>query len=221
MKLARKIVSIGTIVATAWVVLQLILLLLGMSMIGGMDLFGTVITLAIGGFFAINSLNMISKNKIIGMVSLALIAVSVVLIILSFWISIGSSLYQNLTISFGLLSVLFNIIVSSGLDLGKSNLVVQIIVYALVSIVDIMATLGIFGAINLGEMIVLFVILILLCILGIVVLKVLAKRMVSKAIENDANMVKITKQEYMVLVDKAKKYDELMSKANSINEKSE
>ena len=31
----------------------------------------------------------------------------------------------------------------------------------------------------------------------------------------------LTKQEYMVLVDKAKKYDELMSKANSSNEKSE
>lgn len=215
MKIARKITSIATLVLSAYVVLELILLLLGVSFLGGSSLFFSILTLAVAGFFAINSLNMIDKNKTIGFVSLGLICLSALLIVIALCVDISGSLYLNLTVSFGLLSVLFSIIVSSGLDLGKNNLAIQIIVYLLVFVTDVIATLGIFGVVDLGEILVFFCIMILLCVLGIVVLKVLAKRMVSKSLEDDKNMVKISTTEYEVLVGKAKKYDELMAKNNS------
>lgn len=215
MKIARKITSIATLVLSGYVVLELILLLLGVSFLGGTALFFSILTLAVAGFFAINSLNMIEKNKTIGFVSLGLICLSALLIVIALCVDISGSLYLNLTISFGLLSVLFSIIVSSGLDLGKSNLAIQIIVYLLVFVTDVIATLGIFGVVDLGEIIVFFCIMILLCILGVVVLKVLAKRVVSKSLETEKGMVKISASEYEMLKEKAKKYDELMSKMNS------
>lgn len=217
MKIARKISSIATIVLSGYVILELILLLLKIDFWGGFNLFFTALTLAVAGFFAINSLNMVGKNKIIGYVSLGLICLSALLIIIALWVTISGSLYLNLTISFGLLSVLFSIIVSSGLDLGRSNLAVQIIVYILVFVTDVVATLGIFGVLDLSEIIVFFAIMILLCIMGIITLKVLAKRVVSKALETEKGMIKISASEYAILIDKAKKYDEILSK-NSTNE---
>lgn len=215
MKIARKITSIATLVLSGYVVLELILLLLGVSFLGGTALFFSILTIAVAGFFAINSLNMIEKNKTIGFVSLGLICLSALLIVIALCVDISGSLYLNLTISFGLLSVLFSIIVSSGLDLGKSNLAIQIIVYLLVFLTDVIATLGIFGVVDLGEIIVFFCIMILLCILGVVVLKVLAKRVVSKSLETEKGMVKISASEYEMLKEKAKKYDELMAKMDS------
>lgn len=215
MKIAKKITSILTIVLSSYVVLSLIFALLGWDFLGGFNsLFFVMLVLAIAGFFAINSLNMISKNKVIGLVSLGLIALSAVLIIIAICIDISGSTYLNITISFGLLSVLFDIIVSSGLDLGKKNLVVQIIVYIMVFATDIVATLGIFGVFELGDILTLFLIMILLSILGVVVLKVLAKRVVSNALDGEKGMVKISASEYSMLLEKAKKYDELVAKAS-------
>ncbi len=219
MKLTKKITSIATIVLSAYVVLSLILTLLDINFLGGFNsLFFTMLVLAIAGFFAINSLNMVGKNKTIGFVSLGLIALSALLIIIAVWIDISGSLYLNITVSFGLLSVLFDIIVSSGLDLGKKNLVVQIIVYLIAFVTDLTATLGIFGVVDLGEILTVFLIMILLSVLGIVVLKVLAKKVVSGIIEDEKGMTKISLSEYNLLLEKAKKYDELMKKEGA-NEK--
>lgn len=213
MKLAKKITSIATIVLSCYVVLSLILTLLDINFLGRFNsLFFTVLVLAIAGFFTINSLNMVDKNKTIGFVSLGLIALSAVLIIIAVWIDISGSIYLNITVSFGLLSVLFDIIVSSGLDLGKKNLVIQIVVYLIAFITDLTATLGLFGVVDLGEILTLFLIMILLSVLGIIVLKVLAKKVVSGNIEDEKGMTKISIAEYNLLLEKAKKYDELMSK---------
>ena len=209
----RKILSIVTIAFTVIVSLLLIMWLFGLDLLGDLklQLYVTLGSIAVGGFFAINSLNMIMKNKTIGWVSFGLITGAVLLIILSVWLKLESSTLLNFTLSLGLLSVLFNIIVSSGLDLGKTHLVWQIIVYVIVAITDIVSTLGIFGVINLLSILAYFVTLIILSLVGIIILKVFAKRKVTNAIIEEKNMVKITKEEYALLIEKAKKYDELMS----------
>ena len=77
-------------------------------------------------------LNMTIKNKTLGWVSFGLITGAVFLIILTSWLNVKNNTVSNITITLGLISVLFNIIVSSGLYLGKSHLAIQIIVYALI-----------------------------------------------------------------------------------------
>ncbi len=222
MKIVRKLVSILTIACTAWVVIGLIILLFGGKLIGGSDLFFSVMCFAIAGFFALNSINMINKNKVIGIVSAVLIVASAILIVLALWIEMESDLYFQLTVSLGMLSVLFNIIVSSGLDLGKNYFVFQIIVYVIVGLIDIITTLFIFEVVNIAPMILFYVAAILVAFFGVIMLKVLAKRQVSKVLEDNKDMVRITKAEYDILSEKAKKYDEIMAnqKKDSIDTKS-
>jgi len=214
----KKILTIFTIVATCLVSLLLILLLFGVKMFG--DFNGSVIItfacFGIGGFFAINSLNMIDKNKIIGYVSLGLICLSVLLIILSTWIKFDSDLYSDITISLGFLSVLFNIIVSSSLDLGKKWFAVQIGVFAVVALFDIITTLALFDVVKLGDFILIYVALIIVMIVGVIILKVLSKKNLSDVIADSKNKVVISKEEYEMLLEKSKKYDQLIiSQANS------
>ena len=217
MKLAKKITTIGTIVATAITGLMLILLLFKVKLFGDVntDMLLTMATLGIGGFFAINSMNMLSKNKIIGWVSLGLILASVVLIVLATWISFDNETYPRVTFALGLLSVLFNIIVSSGLSLGKTKMVWQVLVYIVVGITDIVATLLIFGALQLDDIGMFFLMLLILSVFGVIILKILSKKMISDIVEENKDMVKISKTEYQMLVEKAKKYDELVAKNSS------
>ena len=134
MEKTRKILSIVTIVFTALLSLLLIFWLFGLDLLGDnkLKVFLTLGSLAVGGFFAINSLNMTIKNKTLGWVSFGLITGAVFLIILTSWLNVKNNTVSNITITLGLISVLFNIIVSSGLDLGKSHLAIQIIVYIIV-----------------------------------------------------------------------------------------
>ena len=211
--MAKKITTIGTIVATAITGLMLVFLLFEVDLFGDVtiDVLLTMATLGIGGFFAINSMNMIAKNKIIGWVSLGLICASVFLIVLAFWISFENNTYLSLTLSLGLVSILFNIIVSSGLSLGRNKMVWQIIVYVIVGVTDILATLAIFQVVKLVDIEEFFWMLVVLSLVGVIILKVFSKKVISDLVEESKDMVKISKVEYEVLVEKAKKYDELIA----------
>ena len=212
MQLTKKIVTYVTIGALGLVSLLLILMLCKVNLFGnaGWSVVITFACLGVGGFFAINSINMIDKNKPIGCISLGLICISVVLIIINTWVRIDSDLYVKITWSLGLLSVLFTIIVSSGLDLGKNKLAWQIAVYAIVGFTDIFITLIIFGILNISKMLTLLLILIILSISGVILLKVIAKKSVDDTKRMEKDMIKITKSEYQTLVEKAKKYDEIV-----------
>ena len=216
MEKTRKILSIVTIVFTALLSLLLIFWLFGLDLLGDnkLKVFLTLGSLAVGGFFAINSFNMTIKNKTLGWVSFGLITGAVFLIILTSWLNVKNNTVSNITITLGLISVLFNIIVSSGLDLGKSHLAIQIIVYIIVGVLDVFATLLIFGVLDISKVWAWLVTLILVALVGVIVLKVLAKRIIAGALIEEDSMVKVSKKEYAMLIEKAKLYDELIAKQN-------
>jgi predicted membrane channel-forming protein YqfA (hemolysin III family) len=161
---------------------------------------------------------MIERNKIIGWISFSLIVASVFLIILTSWLDLDNTIVNKLTIILGLLSVLFSIIVSSGLELGKSRLIVQMIVYSVVGITCIFFSLILFEVLSLLDVLVWFIMLIILSVVGIVILKVFAKKNVNDLLKQEKDMVKISKQEYKMLLDKASKYDKLVGASNEIQE---
>lgn len=219
MEKTKKIVTISTIVATSITSIMLIMLLFGFKPLGDYNssFVITFASLAVGGFFTINSLNMIDRNRVIGWVSLGLIVASVVLIILTSWIKLESDVVSKATIVLGVLSVLFNIIVSSGLELGKTKLAIQIIVYLVVGATCLFFTLILFNVVSFNDVILWFVSMIILSVLGVIVLKVLAKKTLNDVMKVDKDMVRISKNEYQLLVEKARKYDELMSKEQNNN----
>lgn len=220
MKLTKKITSIATILATVITCLTLIMLLFEVKLFKdfNLNMLLTMSTIGIGGFFAINSMNMISKNKIIGFVSLGLISASVLLIVLAVWIDFNSDIYAKLTFVLGLISILFNVIVSSGLALGKSKMIWQVIVYIIVFITLLIATLVIFGVVDIGEILTLFLMMLILSVFGVIILKIFSKKAVADLVEENKDMVKISKSEYAMLLDKAKKYDEIVNHNNQTNE---
>lgn len=216
MEKAKKILSIVTIVSAIILAIFLIFLLFGLDFLGDFksSVYFTLGSIAVGGFFAINSLNMILKNKILGWVSFGLIAGSVFLIILASWLNFHNSIITNIMISMGLLSVLFNVIVSSGLDLGKRYLALQIPIYIITAIADLITSLIIFGSLDISKMLALYLTILIIAFVGIVILKVVAKRQLNYHLAIDKNSITISKDEYAILLDKANKYDALMSNSS-------
>ncbi len=209
MEKVKKAVSIVTIIAFIATAIYLICWILNIFDKFNLALFLTFACLALGGFFAINSLNIMSKNRILGIVSLVLVLTAVVLVIIMAWANVTTLL--NVTIVFALLSITFNIIVSTYLDLGRTHFVPQIILYVLSVILDLLFILLIFGVIG-GTFLTISIILLIIDFVGFIILKVLNKKQVNQT--TDPNMITISKQEYNTLKEKAEKYDELMKNKN-------
>ena len=209
MEKVKKAVSIVTIIAFIATAIYLICWILNIFDKFNLALFLTFACLALGGFFAINSVNIMSKNRILGIVSLILVLTAVVLVIIMAWANVTTLL--NVTIVFALLSITFNIIVSTYLDLGRTHFVPQIILYVLSVILDLLFILLIFGVIG-GTFLTISIILLIIDFVGFIILKVLNKKQVNQT--TDPNMITISKQEYNTLKEKAEKYDELMKNKN-------
>ena len=209
MEKVKKAVSIVTIIAFIATAIYLICWILNIFDKFNLALFLTFACLALGGFFAINSLNIMSKNRILGIVSLVLVLTAVVFVIIMAWANVTTLL--NVTIVFALLSITFNIIVSTYLDLGRTHFVPQIILYVLSVILDLLFILLIFGVIG-GTFLTISIILLIIDFVGFIILKVLNKKQVNQTA--DPNMITISKLEYNTLKEKAEKYDELMKNKN-------
>ena len=172
MEKVKKAVSIVTIIAFIATAIYLICWILNIFDEFNLALFLTFACLALGGFFAINSVNIMSKNRILGIVSLVLVLTAVVLVIIMAWANVTTLL--NVTIVFALLSITFNIIVSTYLDLGRTHFVPQIILYVLSVILDLLFILLIFGVIG-GTFLTISIILLIIDFVGFIILKVLKK----------------------------------------------
>lgn len=206
----KKGLTIVTLTGLAISVLLLILSVLGSSFLAAerLNLLITSATITAGGFFAITSVNLLNYNKKIAYVSLSLISLSVLLIIIQTWLTTLGDIYSYITFTVAILSVLFNTISSTVLKLQKRYLAVQIIVY-IVQIIFIMITLLlIYGVLKFDGVFELFLVALILSLAGVIVLAVLSRKNVVG--NNDDQLVKISKQEYLLLLEKAKKYDEMV-----------
>lgn len=205
MEKVKKAVSIVTIIAFIATAIYLICWILNIFDEFNLALFLTFACLALGGFFAINSVNIMSKNRILGIVSLVLVLVAVVFVIIMAWANVTTLL--NVTIVFALLSITFNIIVSTYLEFGRKHFVPQIVLYVLSVILDLLFILLIFEVIG-GTFLTISIILLIIDFVGFIILKVLNKKQVNQT--TDPNMITISKLEYDMLKEKAEKYDNLM-----------
>lgn len=206
----KKGITIGTLVGLTLCALMLILSILGINFFKGVkfNFLLTVATLTAGGYFAIGSSEIIKKNKYLGLVSTCLILVAVILVITTVWIN-TNSLFGKITFSFALLSVLFNFIVSTKLKLGKNQFLFQIGSYLVLSIFILLCILAIFKVIKISKILTIFLIFLVLSIVSFIAMSVLANK--SFDYETD-EYIKISKNEYLELKEKAKKYDELQKK---------
>ena len=176
------------------------------------SILATTATLTAAGYFGIRSNNMLSKNKILGYVSFGLIELSLLFMVLFIWKIIDNRIFNLAVLTVSLLSVLFIFLVSNGLKLGRKFLVVQVVSDAILSLLIIFILISSYGWIELGDVLIPFLINIILSVVAFITISVLANKVQGDENEIKKDYVKITKAEYDELLAKAKELEELKSK---------
>ena len=148
MKTANKVLFITSLSCLALSCLMLILAIFGVKIFEGIPLRLLLIssTFALGCGIAMSELNVAKKRRVLGFVSLGFLSLSVLLALISFCTPLFEvEIFNRITGVVALLSVLMAIIVSLNTKLDKKLLPLQIVTYALLSIVTLFIILLVCG----------------------------------------------------------------------------
>lgn len=204
MKIAKKVLTITSICSIVIVVGVLISTLFGahafeFPLVAVLVSFGIICA---GTSLALNALNIMPKRKNLAIVDLALLGLLVLLGIIISWSNFSTNyIFNKITLILGMIAILFNIIVAYYLKLGKKLLVLQIVTYALISIIDILLTLQICDVklFEIDWFVKLFIALCLITFLMFIVLAVLGKKnsqeSENSSIQTKQDMLQISKTE--------------------------
>lgn len=213
----KKIVSIGTIACFCISACLLITGIFGVAIFEGVisKILITFACLAVGGYFAINAINLYGKNKTLSLVSIGLIGLSILGILINTYFGIEAELFGRIIFTLALVSVLFNVVVNNVLSFGKNLLALQIIVYVIILACIILAVLSIFEVGLSDALTKVMISLIVLSVVGVIVLAVIKKK--QPVGEIASGKVTISRDEYNTLLFKANEYDKLMSEKKNEN----
>ena len=182
MENTKKILMISSLSCLAVSCLMLILAVFGVQVFDGilLRILLIVSTFAIACGLAIGELSVIQKNKILGYVSIGLLGVSVLFALIIFCSSIlqNGGVFVKITGTFSLLSILFIIIVSNYIKLGKSMLGLQIPTYIVLILLDLFLILLVCGVsmFEIKGMLETFIILIILNVGLLIATSVIASK---------------------------------------------
>ena len=222
MEKLKKILMITSISAIGVASLMLILQVFGVPMFEGVQLriLLIVATLGASSGIAINEIGVIKRKRILGYVSLALLAVSVVLAIIIFSTNLLTTgeWFNKITGVIALVSVMFIFVVSLYSKSGSHLIGLQIPAYASVAGITIILVLTILGVNVLGQkgLIELFIILCIAAVALSIILSVInSKRKTTEGPRVDAkgDFVTIPKEEYEAL---KKENEELKAKLQEL-----
>lgn len=182
MENTKKILMISSLSCLAVSCLMLILAVFGVQVFDGilLRILLIVSTFAIACGLAIGELSVIQKNKILGYVSIGLLGVSVLFALIIFCSSIlqNGGVFVKITGTFSLLSILFIIIISNYIKLGKSMLGLQIPTYIALILLDLFLILLVCGVsmFEIKGMLETFIILIILNVGLLIATSVIASK---------------------------------------------
>lgn len=195
-------IIVACVVSAAVIGLGLLFKIIGFSDILGQVLL-SLLTIFIAGLFLLNSINAITVGNKVGLFAAFMIIVSALLFLVLIWANqyLGAfgEVFSYIIVSVSMLSVLLNLIVSNYIALGKSLLLLQIILYICFAYVELAVSLAIFEntvLVSLWQIMVTAVIVILTLF---VVLKVKQKNIAHASAGKNADKgdyVTITKTEY-------------------------
>lgn len=219
MENTKKILMISSLSCLAVSCLMLILAVFGVQVFDGilLRILLIVSTFAIACGLAIGELSVIQKNKILGYVSIGLLGVSVLFALIIFCSSILQSggVFVKITGTFSLLSILFIIIISNYIKLGKSMLGLQIPTYISLILLDLFLILLVCGVsmFEIKGMLETFIILIILNVGLLIATSVIASK---KRNSQDAPKVKDENniEELKIQIEVLKNENEQLRKEN-------
>ena len=204
MNKAKKILTNVSIIAMALAVIIIATAIFGAPVFakGGvlLNIMLSLATIAVASIFSVSALSFYNKNKILSLASLCLLGISTILAIVVYWSGFSMTILGKATIIISVLAILFNIIVSQVIKHGRKHLILQIVLYSLIAVLDVVITLSVLG-VNLFAIpgfwqcfaVVCLAVFALFCALAII-----GKKEVSDEIKKDNNEDKVvlSKDEY-------------------------
>ena len=225
MKKIQKPLTITSIAGVGLIIVMLILALLGAikGIFDGTYITAILLTLVLVtacAFFLNSSLDIIDSKTKLALVTCGLLIISSILLLIWIWYSNGvatkeeskerkvSDIYARISGIIAITTVLFTIIVTSNTKLHKHFIPLQVVTFVLVGAIDVMLVLQICGVEVIKDGVTtLFIIMCVITFGLLCTINILSKRL-AKDEPVDSGYVKIKKEEYLALVEKAKKYDE-------------
>lgn len=210
MKSAKKVLSILALTTMGLAVLMLIWSIFGGSdkvFSGtGLSVLLTFSAIAICSAFLITSLNYFDRNKILSITSLTLNSLLMILFIIASWIGI-KSWFGKFILVLAITTIFFNIMVATGIKLGKRYKILQLVNYALIIVIDASLISTIFGF-NIIKIMgwQIFTLICLCAFATLLALGILARKntVVKPENANDGEYVTIKRAEYNALLLKVK-----------------
>lgn len=221
----KKVLMIISLSTLALSCLMLILAIFKVKIFEGVPLRILLISsaIAISCAVSITEINIIKQKKVLGLVSLALLMLSVLFALIIFCSPLlnNANAFNRLTGILSIFSILFMIIISLNTKLERKFFILQIITYIFVCVIDIMLSLLIAGVdlFNITAMTEIFWILIVVSVGLLITLSVLSSKKNVENINkhNDNNeTITITKTEYDALL---KENAELKEKIKTLTNK--
>lgn len=146
MKLAKKSLTIFSLCTLGLVIAMLIGAVFGLEVFKGNMLYTllSLSTFTVAGAFAINSLNIFEKKRVVAIISLIFIAISVVFALIIYWSAFNVPvLFGKITIMVAVTTIFFIIIVSINNKVGNSYKALQAITYLIIIFIDVVIALSV------------------------------------------------------------------------------
>lgn len=223
----RKGLTISSIVTLVVAVGMLIGAIFGLKVFQG-TLLKVLLTFSIlcaGSTLYLNAVDIYSKKRILSIIDMALLGVLIILGLIIVWTGTELlSTFGKITAILSLATILFNIIISNYLKLGKSQKVLQIITYVLIIVLDILLTLIICGVklFELGWFWKVFAVICLVTFILLVTLTILSKKVkpeqvISVKPKLKDGYIEVEKVVYDALIAKVEKLEKELEKLKSEN----
>lgn len=209
MKLSKKVLTIVALSTMALAVCILISGVFGVKIFKGF-IFNCLLSLAIISLacgFAISSVGLYDKKRVISLVSLSLLGLSSILGLIAVWSKFKlPELYNDFTIIIAVTTIFFIIIVSTYIKLGKNQRLLQAITFGIITAIDLVIILSVFGVavFKIDFFTEIFIAICLVAFALLCTLSILGKRMPSGEVSDTGDMIKISKAEYEKLIEQLK-----------------
>ena len=149
MKKVKKILTNVSIVSMALAVVIIATAIFGAPVFnaGGilLKIMLSFATIAVASIFAVSAISFYNKSKVLSLTSLCLLGIATILAIVVYWTGFSLSILSKATIIISVLAIFFNIIVSFAIKHGKKHLVLQVVLYSLIGVLDVVITLSVLG----------------------------------------------------------------------------
>ena len=210
MERTKKSFLIASLVSLAITCLFFILAIFDVKVFDGIWLRFLLIfaSLCVGCGFLVNELNVLKRNKILGILSISFLSVSIIFALIIFCTPLldDGSIFNTITAIIALFSTFFMIIISLATKLEKKLLILQITTYIILFLLEILISILIAGypLFDVNAMTEIFSVVCVISVGLLIALWILSTKKTTNEGSLDKEYIKVLKQDYNKLIEENK-----------------